>query len=432
MRDRDYEQPEGATRGICPGCGSLFKPWRISLRAIALVLAACAPAYGDTTPPQQDLYLNAMRSIAEGRQYDANDALARMIELVPQHAGAWLDLAIIQCELGHATEAERLFKIIESRFSPPPGILEVIAARRTAGCSGWQPRQQILATLGRGTDSNVNQGSSSPSFSIGTGTSLVSLELSPEYLPQHDQYTYFSSDYRRDLTPNGSVGFAQLRVRQNDSLTHYDTTSLVLGAEKPWRFGEWGVRGTGSLGILSLGGQWYQKQEQLQARILPPVELPSRFEFSVLTSLSHIGYPTLNNFDSNMIEASSALAYRGERTQIQAGIGLLSDRRAAAAPGGDRHGWYIGTQGHTHLGAMLDGELGWSRQNWFSQSAYSPGLIDQTRHQDTQLLRAALIWPLAEHHSLQLEWRLTRNDENIDLFKYESRLWQLSWQWQGF
>src|SRR6185437_15823876 len=98
---------------------------RAALVAAAIFLSSTCAA--QDPPSNQDLYLDAMKSIAEGRQDDADDTLTRLIEHEPQHAGAWLDLAIIQCELGRAAEAERLFTIIEARFSPPPGIEEVIA-----------------------------------------------------------------------------------------------------------------------------------------------------------------------------------------------------------------------------------------------------------------------------------------------------------------
>jgi len=397
-----------------------------------LALAVCSPVCGEPAMAPQDLYLDAMRSLAEGRQYDANDALMRMIELEPQHAGAWLDLAIIQCKLGHAAEAERLFGIIESRFSPPPGILEVIASQRANGCQGWQPHTQWSMLLGRGADSNVNQGASSSSFSIGSGSTRIDLDLTPNYLPQRDQYTLLSSEFRRNLTPNGDTGFVQFRARQNDSVKRYDTTSLVMGLEKPWRFGGWGVKGAASLGLLSLGSQLYQKQGQIQARISPPLALPSGFQFSVLSGLSRVEYPTLANFDSSIAEVGGLLAYLGKGAQIQGNFSRLSDRRPTAHLGGNRHGWAASLLGQARIADRLNGELSWSRQSWMSQSAYSPGLIDQTRRQDSQLWRAALIVPIATRHSLLVEWRQVKNDENISLFQYNSRLVQASWLWQSF
>ena len=94
-----------------------------------------------------------------------------MVQQEPEHAGAWLDLAILQCKLGYAQEAERLFAEIEARFQPPPGIREIIARLRAQGCAGWQPVKRLSLMVGRGISDNVNQGASTPNFTIGGGVS---------------------------------------------------------------------------------------------------------------------------------------------------------------------------------------------------------------------------------------------------------------------
>lgn len=81
-----------------------------------LMMAAATVAYAQGDPTGQDAYLEAMRLIANGQKQDASDALTRMIQQEPEHAGAWLDLAILQCEMGRAEEAERLFAEIVARF----------------------------------------------------------------------------------------------------------------------------------------------------------------------------------------------------------------------------------------------------------------------------------------------------------------------------
>lgn len=382
--------------------------------------------------PQQDLYLDALQSISDGRQTDASEALIRMIENEPQHAGAWLDLAIIQCELGRGAEAERLFAAIESRFSPPPVILEVIAAQRAKGCKGWQPQMRSTAIVGRGTDSNVNQGASNPNFTIGTGALRVELQLLLENLPQRDSYTFASYDVVRELSPNGTLGFAQVRAVHNDSQTDYDTSSLVGGIEHPWRLGTWNLRGTGLLALHGLGGKLYQVQSQAQLRATPPVKLPNNLQFSVIGGVSHVEYPTLDNFDSNTWELRGLLTYRSGRTQAHATLGYLFDRASSDRPGGDRAGWYASIQGRRRLSEAVIGELGWTQQTWLSDTPYSPGLIDEIRHQRTRVLRGALIFPVDDRQAVQVEVRDARNRDNISVFQYNSRQFQVSWQWQGF
>lgn len=399
--------------------------------AIAM-LAICVSAYSQTKVAQQDLYLDALQSISEGRQTDASESLIRMIENEPQHAGAWLDLAIIQCELGRTEEAERLFNTIESRFSPPPIILEVIARQRATGCKRWQGQSRTSITLGRGSDSNVNQGASNPNFTIGSGDLRVELQLLPEHLPQRDSYSFLSAEIMRDLTPNGTQGFLQLRAVHNDSLTKYNTSSIVGGLQHPWHVGTWNVHGMGLLALHSLGGKLYQVQSQAQLSVTPPLKLPRELQLSMIGGVSHVQYPTLENFDANTWELRTLLSYRTFSTQAYASIGYLYDRANATRPGGDRAGWFTSLYARTRLTVNVIGEAGWTRQSWLSKSVYSPGLIDELRDQKTQVLRGALIFPVAERQSIQLEVRAVRNSENISVFQYNSRQLQVSWQWQDF
>jgi len=393
---------------------------------------ACSSVHGQTRLAQQDLYLDAMQSIAEGRKTDASQALTRMVEQEPQHAGAWLDLAIIQCELGHANEAQRLFHIIETRFSPPPGIMEVIARQRAQGCTGWQPHQHLLLTTGRGTDSNINQGASDPNFSLGNGEHRIDLQLLPQYLPAADRYTFLLAEYARDISRNGSTGFIQWQAHRNDTASAYDTMAVTAGMEVPWRFAQWSVHSSGMLGALTLGNRLYQQQSQLQARITPVGMLANPIQWSLVTGLSHVAYPTLTDFDTNTAELRGLLTYRTDRLQGHASLGVVYDHALGARPGGDRQGWYASTQVQTRLAEKLLAEFSWTAQTWTGRSPYSPGLIDQSRHQQTRLLRAAVIVPLAERHSLRLEWRQVQNQENISIFQYNNRQLQLSWQWQIF
>lgn len=384
------------------------------------------------TASQEALYLEAMRSIADGRQSDASDVLSRMITLEPLHAGAWLDLAIIQCELGHAKEAERLFDAIVTRFAPPPAILEVITVSRKRGCTGWQPASKLSLLLGHGFDSNVNQGASSPTFIFGSGLNQIEAQLLPDYLPRHDQFTVFQSDYSRDLSTNGTVGTLQFQARVNDRASRFDATAAVATVEHPWRVASWGVRGIGTLALLTLDGRLYQTQTALQARITPKLPVTDSLQLSIVPGVTHVDYPTLTGYNANTAELRGVLSYRLPQTEFSGNAGYLADYAVANRPGGDRKGWASGVRINHRFDNGMFGDLGWSRQTWHSETAYSPGLIDTIRNQDMRIIRATLIYPLRTHQNLQLEVRTVRNQENISIFQYNSRQVQLSWQWQNF
>ncbi|MTW00802.1 tetratricopeptide repeat protein [Duganella ginsengisoli] len=395
-----------------------------ALQAPALAQPPAAPA----TPvdPAQSMYDEALRSIAEGRKGDASALLQRIIEEVPLHAGAWLELALLQCSLGSAKEAERLFTVIEQRFDPPPGIVQVIADARSNGCHRPTAFTQYTVTLSRGIDQNVNQGSTLDL------SDHPDLSLSPEFRPQHDQYTMLSGEYLRELTQNGTLGFIQLQDRRNDTLSKFNNTALFFGVETPWSWGRWTARTTAMAGYMTLGSKFYQRQYQLQARVGPPVPLPYSLQFHVVGGISHTSYVTLQNFDATTTELRGQLSRQNGATSVVAGIGLQRDHAATdLRPGGDRRGLVANLSWRRRYEDGATTELAYSLQKWKGQSVYSAGILNETRDQATHVLRATMTWPLTRNQYLVVEGRQVINKENIPVFQYNNRQLQLSWQWQG-
>lgn len=422
---------------LCAGLLALLLPL-YSLAAPALPARVLAsPLASDATLPElpetphvlePDLYLDAMQAIAEGRYSDASSTLARMIAHGPRNAGEWLDLAMLQCALGHADEAEELFRTIETRFDPPKGLRDIIEQQRVQGCKNWNRQQQWAVTLARGYDQNVNQGASNPLYLIGGASEP--LQLAPEYLPHADHYAVLSADYLTDISQNGDIGYLQLYARHNDRESRYNTISAFAGADHPWRWQRWRLRASGMLGALTLGGQLYQSQTQAQIRVTPPLPLPEGLELSMLTGLTHLNYRTLSNFDANTSELRGILAYHHPQRQAQLSLGYLNDHAVSTRPGGNRVGYSFSLYGRSTLPYQLEGELDWNVQHWEGQSAYSPGLIDTIRRQDTSTLRATLSYPLTPRSALVLEWRQVHNRENISIFQYDNHVFQLSWRWR--
>lgn len=395
-------------------------------------MAAATTAYAQADAASHDVYLEAMYLIANGQKQAASEVLARIIQDEPEHAGAWLDLALLQCDRGRGREAEQLFDEIVARFQPPPVILEIIAQRRALGCHGKPRPSQLSFTLRRGYDDNANQGASTPYFSIGSGSTLTELQLLPEYLPMRDQFTQASVDYARKLNAHGTTGFVQAQARINDKLSHYNTGLLAVEVTHPWQTGNWRMRGAGTLAALSLGGALYQTQGRVQLQATPPLSLPKGLRFDLSAEVASVAYPTQSSFDATTWEMRGLLNYGTRQTRVQATAGYSFDQASAARPGGDRWGWSAGIQGSTRITDTVIGELGWSHQTWRSESAYSPGLIDQTRSQATGSLRAGLTIPVAARQAVHIDLRQVWNRENVPVFEYDNLQFMLSWQWRNF
>lgn len=399
---------------------------------LCLAWGVCLPGQAETGDADQDMYLDALQSISENRYDEAKATLMKLIEREPQHAGAWLDLAIIQCELENKAEADRIFRMMIERFSPPQPILEVIVRQQAKGCLGHSRKNHVSVLLERGFESNANQGASNPNFSLGSGSAQIDLQLLPEYLPKSDSFTALSMNGARALASNGTSGFVQFRWRRYDALSAFNTVAVAAGIDRPWRIYGWGVRTTGMLSLLTLGDHLYQKQGILQLRLTPALALPKNMRFSMIGGLTKVQYPTLFNYDANTWELRGLLSYDSDVFHAQGSVAYLSDRPNGARLGGHRHGLSGNASIRRQLFREYEAELGWSRQIWRSESAYSPGLIDLTRRQDTQVLKAALIWPVRELQTMQLEFRAINNRENISILQYDSKSIQLSWQWQNF
>lgn len=424
-----------------------MRPMALLQRACAaLVLAALAahaaaqqsaPDAADNAAAQERLYQDALQSIAEGRRGDASRELRRLIENEPLHAGAWLDLALIQCALGHADEAEHMFATIETRFAPAvstPGwetMLRLIAEAREAGCDHWQPASSYSLSTARGVDQNVNQGALNSVYITNGPDGPSEHELSADFRPMHDQYTIATGDYSREISANGGIGFAQFALRRNDRLHQYDSGAAFAGLELPWQLGHWNVRTAATGGMITLGGRLYQRQAQMQLRIQPPLPLPPALRLNVVLGATYNNFLTLTNFNANVFEARTQLVWRKPEQYASLSLGRLDDRALAQRPGGNRHGWYGGAVLRQRLAGSVAAELALNRQQWDSGAAYVPGLIEEVRAQRSRSARAALIYTLDKHQSIQLEARVVRNRENISIFQYNNRQLQLSWQWQG-
>ena len=383
-----------------------------------------------SAPTEPDVYRDAMIAITEGRTADAEQALAALMEAEPLHAGAWLDLAMLYCATGNSVAAEELFLEIERRFAPPPPILEVIGYQRRLGCIKPPVKMDLTLRMARGFESNVNQGALSPNFSVGSGVNQINLVLLPEYLPHGDQFTSLTADWAREFSPSGATGAVQWQSRLYDHWTGYNTSSLFLSLDQPWRWGAWGWRVAGSTGWVTLNEQMYLQQNQFQLEVSPPTPLPAGWQLGLLGGWSQITYPSLSGLDAQWREARATLSFRRDEAWYQASTGLIQDSAMGQRPGGGRVGVQASWQGRMGWGNGVRGELGWQVQRWTGEQHYSPGLIDVRRIQQTQTLRAAVVFPLRDEQALILEVKDIQNDENISLFSYRNHVLQLTYQWQ--
>lgn len=403
---------------------------RVVRNTICLGLLAAGSSFSASAPvvAPTDLYESALHAILENRREDAALALMALQAAEPRHAGAWLDLAMLHCSAGDGLAAEKVFAEIELRFAPPPPILEVIAHQRLLGCRAPPAVGRGDLRLSRGVDNNVNQGAQDPVFSLGSGVDQIKLVLLPAYQPLSSQFSDVSGEFAYPLA-SGVEGFAQVQARHFDVLPAYNTRSLVVGAQRPWRLGEWDLGVAMSTGVTVLADQLYLRQSQVQLSVLPPLGLPEHWGFGVTGNWSAMAYPALTGFDARWRELRAALTYTRAGLGWQGSLSGVQDVALGSRPGGDRSGVFAAWRGHISFANQVRAELGWQRQRWAGSEVYSPGVIDTVRVQNVSVWRAAATVPVSEKSALMLELKATQNAENISIFSFTNQLFQVSWLW---
>jgi hypothetical protein len=409
------------------------------LLSVFIVIFSCttlqtnvqAQAQSQAISSAETMYLGALHLISENRFDEAKNALIQILEIEPKHAGAWLDLAIVQCELGNKEEAERLFDLLITRFSPPTAIVDVINKQKAHGCSRRPLEKRVSFTYDRGVESNVNQGTFLNSFALGSGALQIESPVLPEYKPKPDRFNAASLQGFSGLNRFGLAGFAQAYWRKYDHLSTYDTVSLAAGLEQTWKTSIFTAQLTGFATQLFLDGRVYQKQEGAQLIATPTAQPFKRSQLSMIAGFTVMHYPALMNYDSHIGELRAQWLFDTNAVQGQMSIGYMTDSALAARQGGDRGGVLMNMTVRKRFTQQWIGELGWNRQIWQSKRSYSPGLIDQIRCQDTETFRVGIIMPINEQQNIRLDVRSVNNRENIPLLQYKNRLIQLSWQWKN-
>ena len=406
-------------------------------RRVARLAGLCLVLFAGSLPAAaQDLYAQALEAVARNDPQAATELLAQLVAQQPDHAGAWLDMAMLYCSAGYTQQAMTLFDAIELRFAPPPGIVELIKLQRASACQPNTPVDVAApgnawrVQLGRGYESNVNQGARNLSVTLPGAGGPLDLRLTPESSPKSDGLTTLDLDASLPLSAAGAQAWALWQSRWYDSLHRFDMHALSLGASQPWEAAQWRGRLEANASWVLLADALYQRVAGVRLGASPRQRLPAGWQANVSGGWSRIQYPVVGNFDAQWMDVGGVLAYATQNWGGQLGVGLQRDAPLAARPGGKRLGWSADLALRWPVAGAALAELGGTLQSWQDQQLYAPGLINVRRLQRTWIARAALVWPVGARGEWVLEARQVRNNENIDLFAYDALSLRLGYQWR--
>lgn len=183
-------------------------------------------------------YFFGVAAIKAERYPLALDALERVVLIRPEHAGAWLDLALVYQRLGDSKAAASILEHVERNFSPSePLRRELELIRRQIQDGAERPRWRYEWSLQAGHAQNANSGLDDLSLALrpGGGAPLL-VQVDPSLKSRSD---YFGLSRLTAVTtaPGPFAGTQDLFVsaggRRYFSESAFDQTDLMLA---------WGTR----------------------------------------------------------------------------------------------------------------------------------------------------------------------------------------------
>lgn len=249
-----------------------------------LVFAAFPLQAADAAPPAVNaesdieiLYRQALAALDRGEFGQARSQLEQLVALRPDHAGAWIDLALACRYSGDTEAAIEHLAYVQQRFPLSPELEQRIglwqaqwlAPPSQPGKRRWQSEIQFAA----GQDSNANSGLALSQITLSLPGNSVTLPLDPSYRARADTFTQLDYTGRGPAASGQLTPFVLLRHRQYTHESDHDQTDLQVGATYPFAPGPAG-RHWQAIAIARhyrLGGHALSNSQRLVLQQLRPL-----------------------------------------------------------------------------------------------------------------------------------------------------------------
>lgn len=436
--------------------GRALTAWAAScLAGLALGLAG-APAAAQVPQPAPEevtdvdaTYQQGLKAQRERRYADAINLLERVVLVDPDHAGAWLDLAISYFHAGDLATAANLFDHVTGQFRPAPPVAEVIARyrgqidqRRAMAERDAQRAWRGEVGLGGGYARNINSAPLVGSVILTLGSQPLELPLSESQRPVHGAFA------RSDLLltwappqgPRHWEAVAHVDSRIYPGRTEWNLLTTLVGASRTWaRPGP--VDAAWSLAVfgqrVELGGQGLQASLQAVARHR------SRLGACVASlglDLDRRTYPV-----DTILNSTVTTAVAGADCPVAALVDskprwlpdeFRADLRAGRdRPDGDRAG---GAQDRWELAVLATHRLGLDRIDYSLQlghyrdsASYSPllagGAARENLRRQGAVAYTRTLSPVTEAYA---QLQLLRQSSNLSLFAVQMGSVQAGLRWK--
>jgi hypothetical protein len=375
------------------------------------------------------------RAIIGGDLSTALKMIRRMEQTAPENAGGLLDVAMLYCEAGQSDDAERVFKLLETNYAPPPAIQQLIDYTRQLGCARPPPRRwSVNYGISTGYTDNVNAGPSQSTIRLPDAAPVRELTLLPSYLARAD--TFIGLDAAGEVQVGGDKAvtlIGGLRARQYTSESQFSYQQLLAGVSARQLIGQHMWDGLLAGSALMLGGHLYETALNAQAGFWGEATerqgRPARNGLDLFASV--LQYPQNSSYDATLLEVrgKSQWQLRDDTTALGA-AGLVADLSRRNRIGGDRAGFMVSMRTETRLSDARQLNLHLQQYMLNDANIYNETLFGDLKRSPTSgFLSVRLQQKLNLHDTVYIQ--ITRNwrDDTIPLFQMSSTVLLIGYQW---
>lgn len=389
---------------------------------LAIAWAAPPPPEPDAPRPEiAPLYEEALLALDEGDGERARALLMTVLEHDPDHAGAWLDLALLLCRAGDRQSGRDILARVRSEYAPPPAIRTLIDRLADTACAPTRP-WRLHTGLAFGHDDNVNLGASQSYARLITQAGVVDVLLGSSMQARADAFAEFWAEMGRPGLP-ARLSVVLRRHAREDEFDSY------LFSLEGWRSrADAGAQtlvrafythtGLGGRPFLhSLGLEF--GRHGLGCSLCPSAQLRVGLQ----------RFPDHGVYDSAVGELRLGARLEAQDRALRAWASVQGDHALGVRPGGDRIGAGLEFEGllRPAPGLWLQVRLG--LHDLQDARPYAEPLLPWRRRRQVQTHRIEVHKNLGRGLDGFVGWYRSASDGNISFLDYHSDSVRLGLNW---
>lgn len=407
-----------------------------------------AEAAEEATDPEEAYRLGLIAQ-REQRYAEAINHFERVVLINPNHAGAWLDLAIAYFSVGDFTTAANLLDHVESQFAPGPKTAENIAAvrvriaqaqlgGRAAAARTW--RAEVSAGVGYGR--NINSAPNINSVFLTLANQRLELLLAENQRPVHAPFT--RADLLLTWAPQNDwrhwEGVFNLDARVHPGKGSWNLVTGLAGLSRSWTdaaLPDQSWQAAAFVQHVQLGSEGLQTAALANARYRWKAGGCSP---SLGSDVEKKAYPAQRMLDSAAISLKAGVECRTAALTPRRFAWMPDDVRAEIRvgrdfpdfdrPGGIQDRWEWTFQG-THRFSLTRLEYNFQLGRYADTSGYSPLLENNAvRRTLRRQLVVGLSRATAPGAEAYVQAHMLRQNSNISLFKVSMTSVQAGMRWR--